>query len=75
MKAEMHWPCLLWCHKVCSYSNPSDGPSHGRVKETCIDLGLNEYPGGKHLSNLHYARWSLDTHICKDDMTYPEHNT
>ena len=40
-ETEMHWQCFLWCDRVCSYFNRSDGPSHGKVKETCQDLGLS----------------------------------
>ncbi len=39
-----HACCGVIGSAVCSYSNPSDVPSRGKVKETCRDLGLVEYP-------------------------------
>ena len=36
---ETVWPTLIWVERVASYSNPADGPSRHRVKETAIELG------------------------------------
>lgn len=36
---ETQWPTLMWVERVASYSNPSDGPSRHKVKETAVELG------------------------------------
>ena len=37
--SETQWPTLMWVERVASYSNPSDGPSRHKVKETAVELG------------------------------------
>ena len=36
---ETQWPTLMWVERVASYSNPADGPSRHKVKETAVELG------------------------------------
>ena len=39
---ELHWPTCSWTERVCSFSNPSDLPSRGKLEEALHKYNLTD---------------------------------
>ena len=39
---ELQWPTFSWTERVCSFSNPSDLPSRGKLVEALVRYDLND---------------------------------
>jgi len=39
---ELQWPTFSWTERVCSFSNPSDLPSRGKLEEALVRYDLND---------------------------------
>lgn len=38
---EMHYPNMSWYERVCSFSNPADLPSRGKLYQAAVEYGLS----------------------------------